>query len=340
MAKLSLFLPSPSEPLLPARSSLALFADDLGRSTAASVPACTSTIDWGRVFWSSAEAICLLPRIEKPGEKSGEGVIVEKPLLDSFMPYNATLSIALAFLPATMLELTRSRKIDEFAAYLAGDVDDNDDEDKLPPSLPWEWDRVGHDTCVGFAKDVVGQTLTRSIEHAAKPRLAHVAYAELLKHPHKAARKVYDKARPRCSSVSACAKAGKVVLTSPTFFAVRALTMWLADILVDSVACFRGQMTPKQLSTNTALKLAKYEAAPPLCAPRPLACLRGAPHHTCSHPRCATSRHSLNGLFCIALGGIVPFVSPNFYIFLLSEQLVATLATDALIGKLGTIEPS
>jgi len=303
------FLPSPSEPLLPPRSSLAHFAAHHAQNTLSdtTAAAATASSSLGLVAWSVAEAaVCHLPRIEKPGEKGGDGVRVEKTLFDAFGPLNATVSLALAFLNGAVLELNRSGKINDFANYIAGDLDE-DESSQLEPSLPWEWDRVGHDTCVGLTKDVVGQTLARSLEKSAKPRLSHAAYVELLKHPHKAARKVFDSTRPCGSRVSASYKAGAVVALSPTFFGVRALTMWLADVFVDGVALYRQQMSRETFGQNAALKLAK---------------------------------HSINGLFCIALGAAVPFLSPNFYVFVAIEQLVGALATDAIIARLGTIEPS
>jgi len=241
-----------------------------------------------------------------PGEKGGDSIFVEKSLFDAFAPLNATLSAGLAFLAASTQELTRCGKINELANYVAGDLDE-EDASRQEPSLPWEWDRVGHDTFVGLTKDVVGQTLARFIERTAKPRLDHSSYIELLKHPHRAARKAYDAALPSSSSISASYKAGKLVACSPTFFGVRALTTWLADVFVDGVAWYRGQLNRKQFGTNAALKLAK---------------------------------HAFNGALCIILGGLVPFFSTNFYVFVAVEQLLAAFATDSVLATIGTIEPS
>ena len=213
---------------------------------------------------------------ERPGEKGGDGVYVEKPLFDSFTPMNTTISVGLAFVNGAVQELTRTGLINDFANYIAGDLDE-DEAAQLPPSLPWEWDRVGHDTSVGLGKDVVGQTLTRAIERSAKPRLTPAAYAELLKHPHKAARKVYDTAKGSSSALKASSEAAWAVSSSLTFFGVRALTMWAADVFVDAVAVYRQQMSFATFKTNTRLKAVKCAAAPP--PPR-----SWFPHQPCRPP--------------------------------------------------------
>ena len=53
-----------------------------------------------------------------------------------------------------------------------------------------------------------------------------------------------------------------------------------------------------------------------------------------------SAKHAIFNAFCLAIGFVVPFVSPNFYLFVALEQLGAQYATDALICQLGTIEPS
>ena len=299
------FLPSPSEPLINPRASLREFAAvHLGKCASPAQPSAFASSSSARSFiaWSAKELV----KIQKPGEP-GDGVRVEKPLLDAFYPFNATLSIALAGLNGAMQELTRSGKINDFANYIAGDVDE-DDDDRPPPGKPFEWDRVGHDTAVGFTRDVVGQTLTRCIEIAGKPRLTASQYAELLKHPHKAARVALDAERASgARGLVSSYRAGALVATSPTFFIVRGMTCYLADVFVDSIAWYRGQMSSKTFMTNATLKSAK---------------------------------HAIFNAFCLAIGFVVPFVSPNFYLFVALEQLGAQYATDALICQLGTIEPS
>lgn len=182
---LHLSLPSPAQPLLPPRSSLAHFAADYAARTAdAAAREPLAAIDWRHVAWSVAESIAH-PRVEKPGEPGGHGIFVERTLLDAFLPFNATLSVVLAGVTACAGELTRTGKLNDLVTYLAGEP--ADDEDDLPPSLPWEWDRVGHDVVANFTKDTGAQTLTRYLEIRSKPRVAGAAYCELLKHAHKAA---------------------------------------------------------------------------------------------------------------------------------------------------------
>jgi hypothetical protein len=96
------FLPSPALPLLPPRSSLANFAADYAAKTATASPAAAARVDWSRAARSVAE-VCLLPRIEKPGEKGGDGVYVEKMLFDAFLPFNATLSVVRPLRPCRHL---------------------------------------------------------------------------------------------------------------------------------------------------------------------------------------------------------------------------------------------
>jgi hypothetical protein len=288
------FLPSPSLPLLPPRSSLAAFAADY----AARSPDLSSSkpTDWARVVWSVAEDVCHMPRIEKPTDKiKGDGIHMEKTLFDALLPFNATISTLLAFLTAAAAELQRSGKINDLVAAA------EEEEENREASLPWEWDRVGHDTTVNMTKDVLGQTLTRFVEITAKPRLSRLAYCELLKHPHKAAMKAY---RTSASRVDV----SKVVLHSTTFYALRSTTMWIADVFVDAVAWSRGQMSSSCLGSNIALKAAKY---------------------------------LLSGGLCFLLGvALPPFIYPHPYMFLAVEQLVANLTADALVNTLGTIEPS
>ena len=82
---------SPSLPLLDPRASLSHFAADYAASSATCIAA--ESPSFAHVFWSAAEAVLGLPRIELPGEKGGEGIYVERTLLDAFLPFNATLSL-------------------------------------------------------------------------------------------------------------------------------------------------------------------------------------------------------------------------------------------------------
>jgi len=296
------FLPSPALPLLPPRSSLAAFAAEYAANTASSIVPASKSIDWGRVLWSVAEDVCYLPRIEKPSDKiKGDGIYVEKTLFDAFLPFNAILSSFLAFVTAAATELTRTGLINDLVTYLAGEEDQTDN---LPPSLPWDWAQVGHDTVANLTKDTLGQTLTRSIEISAKPMLTRQGYCELLKHPHKAAFKAY---KGPASRLSAKVAASKVVVLSPTFYVVRSLTAWIADVFVDGVAWSRGQLSTPKLKSNIALKCAKY---------------------------------ALFGAFSFVLGTFVPVAYPHPYVFLAAEQLVGNLTAETLVGKLGVIEPS
>jgi hypothetical protein len=214
---------------------------------------------------------------------------------------------ALAFVTASANELTRSNKINDIVEYLAGE---QEEDPKPEPSLPWEWDRVGHDTVANVAKDCGSQTLTRLLERRTKASIgANASYCELLKHAHKAACKEFHDCRavPLEGRLSASTAAAKIIIKSPTYYGVRAITCWLADIAVDAVAYFRGQLTGKQLGSNAVLKLGKYV---------------------------------LGGVLCLAFGSLVPFVYPHPYIFIGVEQLVANLAAEAAINHFGTIEPS
>jgi len=292
------FLPSPSLPLLPPRSSLAAFAADYAERSPVVSTSRPVAIDWTRVLWSAAEDVCHLPRIEKPTDKiKGDGIHVEKTLFDALLPFNAIISTLLAFLTAAAAELNRSGKINDLVANLA-----DEDEENREQSLPWEWDRVAHDTTANMTKDVMGQTLSRFVEITAKPRVSRSMYCELLKHPHKAALKAYR------NSPSSRIAAAKVILHSSTFYALRSTTMWLADIFVDAVAWSRGQMSNTALGSNVGLKAAKY---------------------------------ALSGSLCFVLGlALPPFIYPHPYMFLGVEQLIANMTADLLVGNLGTIEPS
>ena len=85
---------SPSLPLL--KPSLSHFAAQYAEYAVdcAEFPASRPSV--ARVLWSAAEAALVLPRIEAPGEKGGDGIYVEKSLLDSFLPFNATFSLVRA----------------------------------------------------------------------------------------------------------------------------------------------------------------------------------------------------------------------------------------------------
>ena len=199
-------------------------------------------------------------------------------------------SQALAFVTASANELTRSNKINDLVTYLAGE---DEEAEPMPPSLPWEWDRVGHDTCTNLAKDCGSQTLARYLERRAKSKLgASGSYCELLKHAHKAACKEYHDCRKLAGAsgrgMAASARAARMVLRSPTYYLVRSLTGWLADVAVDCVAWWRGQLSTAHLRSNTCLKATKY---------------------------------ALGGALCLAMGALVPFLYPHPYIFIGVEQL-------------------
>ncbi len=211
------WLPSVSEPILPPRASLSNFAADLAiRDAPLAVVTPAALTDWSQVLWSVAEKALGLPRVERPGEKGGHGIYVERTLTDAFLPVNAALSTTLAFVSASAIELTRSGKINDLAAWLAGEEAGGEDEDGEPLSTPWEWDRVGHDTVANFTKDAGSQTLTRLIERAAKPRVRGATYCELLKHAHKGACKEFHDTRLAVTSrYSASASALKALVSSP-----------------------------------------------------------------------------------------------------------------------------
>lgn len=215
------------------RSSLRAFAADFAMREAfcAAAPA-----SWGRAVWSVAETnSLLLPHIERPGEAGGHGVHIERTLFDAFLPVNAMLSATLAFVSAAVMEVTRTNKINDLVVYIGGEDDSNEEE----PSLRWEWDRVGHDTVANFTKDAGSQTLARCIERVAKPKLVDASYCQLLKHAHKAACRDYREAKQLASAtkMSASRSAAKALALSPTFYAVRSSTCWVADVFVDLVAC-------------------------------------------------------------------------------------------------------
>ena len=362
-----LFPRSPALPLL--QPSLSHFAAEYAcRSTGDALA--VGQPSFHGVLWAAAEAARRLPQIEKPGEKGGDGRYVERTLFDAFLPLNTTLSTVrlsplvhscalalpfalsagrhgrsaaaqgIAFLNASATELVRTNKIQDLVTYLAGPAPEAepDAEPEIEPEvLPWEWDRVAHDTSANFARDVGSQTLARLFERRFKAEIGSgAAYCELLKHAHKAAcalrRDPNEPARGpmrarseplgvamvalarRCIEYfeyprgwSASMQAAKVIIRSPIFYAVRGLTMWLADVAVDAVAWYRGQLRTAQLQSNAALKLAKF---------------------------------SLSGVLCLSMGSLVPFVYPHYLVFMAVEQLGANMLADFLVAKLGTIEPA
>ena len=176
MAPTGFLVASPASPLLPPKASLANFAADYAVRTAAEPAVCAPvSTEWGNVLWSAAEKVIGLPRIEKPGEQGGCGAHVERTLSDAFLPFNATVSAALGFTLAAVTEATRTNQVTNLVNWIEGD--DGEDDPNAPPIQPWEWDRVGHDTVANFTKDAGAQTLTRVIEHTAKPRVQESAYA-------------------------------------------------------------------------------------------------------------------------------------------------------------------
>ena len=170
---------------------------------------------------------------------------------------------------------------------------------------------MGHDTCTNLAKDCGSQTLARYLERRAKSKLgASSSYCELLKHAHKAACKEYHDCRKLAGAsgrgMAASARAARVVLRSPTYYLVRSLTGWLADVAVDCIAWWRGQLSTAHLRSNTCLKATKYALGGALC----LRWARWCPSST--HP----------------------------YIFIGVEQLAAVLLADSLVETyLGNVQP-
>ena len=65
-------------------------ADYAARTSVASVT--IDPISWRTALKSVAEAVRSLPTIEKPGDK-GDGIYVERTLMDAFLPLNATISV-------------------------------------------------------------------------------------------------------------------------------------------------------------------------------------------------------------------------------------------------------
>ena len=226
------------------------------------------------------------------------------------LPTCSCVAQVLAGAPALLAEATRTDKINDLVNYLLGEEDETQ-EPPPPPSAPWEWDRVGHDTCTGLAKDCGAQTMTRYIERVTKGKLGSGAfYCELLKQPHKAALKEYRECRALVNSgrlsFNGCGQAAKVVLNSPNWYVIRGFTGYLMDIAMDAVAWYRGQMSTEKLSANAALKLAK---------------------------------HSLFVGFSLVLGLFVPFLYPHPFLFPVVEQLAAMPVIETIVGKYGAIEP-
>lgn len=83
-------LPSPSQPL--SAGPLAEYA----LTTAVARTESTAGNSFAHVLWSVAESVISLPLIEKPGEKGGHGIHVERTVLDAFIPLNATISLVCA----------------------------------------------------------------------------------------------------------------------------------------------------------------------------------------------------------------------------------------------------
>ena len=83
---------SVSKPLLDPRDSLSIFAADYAARTAIVATQTVDPITWRTALKSVAEAVRILPKIEKPGDK-GDGIYVERTLLDAFLPLNATISV-------------------------------------------------------------------------------------------------------------------------------------------------------------------------------------------------------------------------------------------------------
>ena len=82
-------LPSVRQPLLDPHASLSNYAYHYALANA-ELAAETEPILWQRALYSVAEP--LRQKIEKPGDK-GDGIFVERTLLDAFLPLNATISV-------------------------------------------------------------------------------------------------------------------------------------------------------------------------------------------------------------------------------------------------------
>ena len=91
---------SVSKPLLDPRDSLSLFAADYAIRTAVATSETMEPTTWRTALKSVAEAVRVLPVIEKPGDK-GHGIYVERTLLDAFLPLNATISVVRAMISDT-----------------------------------------------------------------------------------------------------------------------------------------------------------------------------------------------------------------------------------------------
>jgi len=116
---------------------------------------------------------------------------------------------------------------------------------------------------------------------------------------------VYQKQCKECGSKwRASAAASAIVLRSATFYCLRAVTSWVADVFVDAIQLCRGKLTERNFKSNAFLKAYKY---------------------------------SLSGVFCFSLGTMVPFLYTHPWMFLFSD-LVAGFVADTFVGYVGVID--
>ena len=107
---------SVSKPLLDPRDSLSLFAADYAaRTSVASVT--IDPISWRTALKSVAEAVRSLPKIEKPGDK-GDGLYVERTLMDAFLPLNATISVVRGPPTIEAHDTPKENDMDDIAVWL------------------------------------------------------------------------------------------------------------------------------------------------------------------------------------------------------------------------------
>ncbi|KAL3909475.1 MAG: hypothetical protein SGPRY_009414, partial [Prymnesium sp.] len=143
--------------------------------------------------------------------------------------------------------------------------------------------------------------------------LSHNNYREILKNSPKLASHVYKLECQSCGSKwTAAASASSVVLGSFTFYGLRSLTGWIADVIVDAVQMSRGKLSNRNFESNTVLKAYKYS-------------LTGASAD-------ASRKRSASRLLLISSPG--RFHRPPM------ADFIANSAAETLVGYVGTIDPA